>query len=118
MDSERVTRQLRRIRGPKQATSALNKIERLASTNNRPKPQLSRSGPNNTESPLQGIRWECELCGLQGTTYPEETASIVSLTSSIQFDHARRSPECSNGDNGIHIIPRRTPRQWLSSSSA
>jgi hypothetical protein len=118
MDSERVTRRRRKVRGPKAAGSALDKVGRLPSTNNHPERRLSRSGPYDTESSFEGFRWKCDMCGLRGTTDPEETASIASLTLAIQFDHARRSPKCSNGHNGIQIVPRKTPRQWLCSSSA
>jgi hypothetical protein len=37
------------------------------------------------------------MCGLSSATYPEQTASIASLTSSIQFDHAPLVPEVFEG---------------------
>jgi hypothetical protein len=111
MDSEQVTRRRR-----KAGTSVLNKVGRLSSTNNHPKRPLSRS--YDAGSLFQGIRWKCDTCGFCGTIFPGEEASITSLVSSIQFDHAKRSPECSNRHKGIQIVPKKVSQQWLSSSSA
>jgi hypothetical protein len=118
MDSEQVTRRGRKVRSPKAARSALNKVGRLGSTNNHPKRPLSRSRSYDAGSLCQGIRWKCDTCGFCGTIFPGEEASITSLVSSIQFDHAKRSPQCSNGHDGIQIVPRKVAQQWLSSSSA
>jgi hypothetical protein len=118
MDSERINRRRRKVKGSKAATGLLSNVGRLASPSNHRTRLLSRSGSYDADCPSEGIRWKCDICGLRGTTYPEETASIASLTSSIQFDDASRSPKCPNGHNGIQIVPTKTPRQWLSSSSA
>ena len=118
MDSERVTQRRRSVKGSKAATGLLRKVGSLASTSKHPEILLFRSGSYDVDSPSEGIRWKCDVCGLCGITYPEETSSIASLTLSIQFDHDSRSPKCPNGHNGIQVVPTKPPRQWLSSSSA
>ena len=118
MDSERVAQRQRRVKGSKAATGLLREVGRLASTSKHPEILLFRSGSYDADGPSDGIRWKCDVCGLRGITYPQETSSIASLTSSIEFDHDSRSPKCSHGHNGIQVVPTKPPRQWLSSSSA
>lgn len=116
MDSELVTRQRRRVKGSKAETGLFSKVGRLASTSNHPKTPPFRCGSDEAGVLSDGIRWKCDICGLRGITYPEETASLASLTFSIELDHDSRSPKCPNGHNGIQIVPTKPPRQWASSS--